>query len=78
MRYQTAPRPDHSPIYSFDAKDDLLLECKKQFRRRNLRSLDLTDALALTFAQPVAPRERGPQVPQFCKGLDYDPYAGVI
>ena len=40
--------------YSFDnARGKLQLESKKQMRERGLRSPDLADALALTFAAPV-------------------------
>jgi hypothetical protein len=47
------------PGYSYDANQRLLLEAKDKMRARGLRSPDEWDAVALTFAEPVAPpRER--------------------
>lgn len=39
--------------YSFDSKARLKLESKKDMKRRGLRSPDVGDALALTFAMPT-------------------------
>lgn len=44
-------------LYGFDAHNHLLLEKKKDIKKRTGVSPDIADALALTFAQPVAPRE---------------------
>lgn len=44
------------PQYSFDAANRLKLERKKDMKARGLSSPDCGDALALTFAQPVALR----------------------
>jgi hypothetical protein len=46
------------PMYSFAADDTRIqLERKKDMKKRGLASPDDGDALACTFAQPVAPRE---------------------
>ncbi len=42
-----------APGYSYDSHTRLKLEKKEDIKRRGLRSPDLGDALALTFAQPV-------------------------
>jgi hypothetical protein len=43
------------PGYFHDRKDRLVLESKDDMKERGLASPDYGDALALTFAQPVAP-----------------------
>jgi hypothetical protein len=43
--------------YGYDAHDAILLERKDDVRRRGLASPDDGDALALTFAYPVAKRD---------------------
>lgn len=45
-----------APTYKFDAANKLVLEPKDKIKERGLRSTDIADALALTFAMPVAPR----------------------
>jgi hypothetical protein len=45
------------PGYGHDKQDRLLLESKDSMKKRGLDSPDDADALALTFAQVVAPRE---------------------
>lgn len=42
------------PRYAFDAADRILLEKKSRMKARGLASPDAADALALTFAMPVA------------------------
>ncbi len=42
-----------SPTYTFDAGNRLALERKEAMRKRGIKSPDLADALALTFAQEV-------------------------
>jgi hypothetical protein len=42
-----------SPTYSFDTGGRMMLEKKEKLKERGLRSPDLADALALTFAAPV-------------------------
>lgn len=48
-----------SPDYSYDGHDNLLIESKKSMKARGLASPDRGDALALTYAFPVAPRDKG-------------------
>ena len=43
-----------APGYRYDLRQYLLLESKEDIRKRNLRSPDGWDAVALTFAAPVA------------------------
>jgi len=43
-----------SPTYDFDGSGRLRIESKDSLKKRGLPSTDLADALALTFAQPVA------------------------
>jgi hypothetical protein len=42
------------PAYGYDANQRLFLERKEDMRKRGLRSPDEWDAVALTFAEPVA------------------------
>jgi hypothetical protein len=44
------------PLYSFDVNNAILLEKKDAMRSRGVRSPDLGDALALTYAYPVIAR----------------------
>lgn len=44
-----------SPLYKFDASNRIQLEKKEEMKARGLASPDVGDALALTFAAPVAP-----------------------
>jgi hypothetical protein len=61
-----------APTYSFNAAGRMVLESKERVKERGLRSTDLADALALTFAMPVVPKPmRG--VVRNCD--DYNPYA---
>lgn len=46
-----------APQYEFDAASRLLLESKEDMKKRGLPSPDIGDALALTFAEFVAPPE---------------------
>jgi hypothetical protein len=41
------------PTYKFDAANELLLEPKDEIKKGGLRSTDIADALAITFAMPV-------------------------
>jgi hypothetical protein len=45
-----------APTYSFNAAGKRMLESKDQLKARGMPSPDLGDALALTFASPVAPK----------------------
>lgn len=42
--------------YAHNKKDQLILESKEEMKRRGLASPDYADALAMTFAYPVAPK----------------------
>jgi hypothetical protein len=44
-----------APTYAFDSSGRMVLESKEKIRERGMRSPDLADALALTFAAPVNP-----------------------
>lgn len=48
------------PEYGWNAAGKLCLEHKEDLKRRGLASPDLADALAVTFAAPVAVRDRSP------------------
>ena len=63
--------------YGFRPDDSILLESKEAMKRRGLASPDDADALAVTFAQPVAEFMGGDDVPRRSqsKGREYDPYA---
>jgi hypothetical protein len=51
-----------SPGYHLNRSNQLVLESKKEMQERNVPPVDDADALALTFAQPVAPVvARGPE-----------------
>jgi len=58
------------PTYSYDSNSRLKLESKEHMRARGAKSPDEWDAVALTFAEPVAP-DAG-----FSRKLDY-PKGGV-
>ena len=51
--------------YGFDRLDRLILERKEDMKKRGLASPDEADALALTFAQPVALGSRRPMEQKF-------------
>jgi hypothetical protein len=51
-----------APNYSYTAKNQIILESKDDLKKRILRSPDMGDALALTFAEHIAPRETPEQV----------------
>ena len=59
-----------------DGRDAIQLERKEDMKKRGLASPDNGDALALTFAYPVAPSDH---TPQFFRGpmyeSNYDPFA---
>ena len=44
-----------APTYKFDAAGRKVLEPKEKLKERGLRSPDMADSLALTFAFPVRP-----------------------
>jgi len=44
------------PLYKFDVNNAIFLEKKEDMKKRGVRSSDIADALALTFAYPVTGR----------------------
>lgn len=64
--------------YTFNAQNHLQLEKKAEIKKRTGVSPDIADALALTFAQPVAPRDMRELLERnnaaTAKAADYDPY----
>jgi len=62
------------PMYKFDAGNRLQLESKDEIKKRGGRSPDLGDALALTFAFPVAPKKLGHHGAVESVESDYDPF----
>ena len=59
-------------------RDSILLERKKDMKARGLASPDDGDALALTFAHPVAPSDHTAQLSHRPRHqVDYDPFAGL-
>jgi hypothetical protein len=70
-----------TPTYKFDQNNRLLLEKKAEIKSRTGVSPDLADAIGLTFAQPVAPRELREELRARSavgsKAIDYDPHEGA-
>jgi len=58
------------PAYGYDSNSRLKLKAKDHMRTRGARSPDEWDAVALTFAEPVAPPAR---VPGFARQLGSAP-----
>lgn len=60
------------PEYTFDARNRMVLEKKSDMKKRGLSSPDCADALALTFAAPVATQKQreGSWIP---RPRQYDP-----
>jgi hypothetical protein len=61
-----------------DGKDAILLESKKDMKKRGLSSPDLADALAITYAYPVQPSDHSWQVSSGGKSthqIEYDPFS---
>lgn len=65
------------PTYTYNLKNEILLEKKEDMMKRGLDSPDLADALALTFALPVQAHAHaggpGPQKPLV--ESEYDPFS---
>jgi hypothetical protein len=66
------------PEYYYNAKGKLQLESKEEMKARGLPSPDDADALALTFAAPVAPRRSArEELEERAKEREpYDPFTG--
>lgn len=64
-----------APTYWYDAQGRIQLEPKDDIKKRGLPSPDLADALALTFAYPVAPKTEAQRLGvRVQRKQDYDPY----
>lgn len=68
-----------APTYSFDAGGRLKLESKEDLKERGIRSPDRADALAVTFAHPVAARSLSITTPVWARSdrlvqREYDPF----
>lgn len=63
-----------TPTYSFDAGGKIKLESKESIKERLQRSPDMADALALTFAAPVASSARI-RMEEIRRAKEYDPLA---
>lgn len=46
-----------APQYKYDSNQRRKLESKDEMKKRGLRSTDCGDALALTFAEPLQPKD---------------------
>lgn len=63
--------------YGYDADNAIQLERKEDMKKRGLGSPDSADALALTFAEPVAPKSDATRIQREAaanKEQDYNPY----
>lgn len=65
------------PLYSFDPKNQVLLEKKDDMRKRGVRSPDDGDALALTYAYPAVARALK-RAEEDREADDYDPIWGAV
>ena len=67
------------PMYTYNLQNQILLEKKEDMMKRGLESPDIADALALTFAYPVAPHANaGSALAELGKPLvesEYDPFS---
>lgn len=65
------------PTYGFNIRDQIQLERKEDMMKRGVESPDIADALALTFAYPVAAHDHAggdyPQKPAV--EFEYDPFS---
>jgi hypothetical protein len=66
-----------APTYSYNIRNEIVLESKEDMMRRGVDSPDDADALALTFAYPLAPHmdagREGPRKP--IVEFEYDPFS---
>lgn len=60
--------------YRFDARNRAFLESKDEMKKRGLPSPDIADALAMTFAQPVAHKDMQNVMSHQSQAEDYDPF----
>ena len=68
-----------TPTYHYNAANKLCLESKDDIKTRILRSPDTADALALTFAMPVAPSLKWahPSLDRRGIAVEYDPFVNA-
>jgi hypothetical protein len=62
-----------SPEYDYNLRGELQLEKKSDMKKRGLASPDIADALALTFARPVFPKQYDDRMGTGNVISDYDP-----
>lgn len=60
--------------YGFNTRNQIQLEKKEDAKKRGIASPDLADALALTYAMPVAPTRQGYRGDGAQSQTDYNPY----
>lgn len=64
-----------APTYDYNVRDEIVLESKKDMKRRGVASPNVADALALTFAYPsFAMPAYAPEVPM---QSDYNPFERI-
>lgn len=63
--------------YGFNVKSEIMLEKKEDMKRRGLSSPDCADALALTFAYPVADLPEASPLERFAPVPDNQPIGGL-
>ncbi|MCP4127330.1 MAG: terminase [Gammaproteobacteria bacterium] len=63
------------PEYNYNLKNQIVLEKKSDMKLRGLASPDEGDALAVTFAHPVGPRESITDTPNTVTHSEFNPYA---
>lgn len=62
-----------------NGRDSILLERKEDMKKRGLSSPDIADALALTFAYPVAPVDNSSRIGKKpLHEVEYDPFASMF
>ena len=61
--------------YKYDNRNRILLESKEDMKKRGMPSPDVADALAMTFSQPVAPKDMRNLLHGTSQADDYDPLA---
>jgi hypothetical protein len=65
-----------APTYSFNSAGKMVLESKDDIKKRGGRSPDISDALALTFALPIAPKRTSvSHRSRHNDGSDYSPFS---
>jgi phage terminase large subunit len=64
------------PLYSYNVRNEILLEKKEDMRKRGVKSPDVADALALTFAYPVTVGRAMREAELDRQADEYDPIYG--